>query len=160
MKCDIKKIVSGGQTGADRAGLDFAIDNGIPHSGWIPKGRLTEGGPLSQKYQLKETLTSNYEERTEKNVLDSDGTMIFCYGRLTGGSLYTYRVAKKHHRPVAVINLSQGDSTLMRVQKWLVQNRIQILNIAGSRASLSSKIYDGVYAFLKVLFKSASVSLI
>jgi Circularly permutated YpsA SLOG family len=84
------KIVSGGQTGADRAGLDWAIKNGIQHGGWCPKGRRAEDGPIDAKYQLQETPSSNYPQRTEWNVRDSDGTMIFSIGEyLTGGSLKT-----------------------------------------------------------------------
>ena len=82
----ISKIISGGQTGADRAALDVAIELGIPHGGWIPKGRKTEAGPLSAKYRLQEMPTSDYPKRTEQNVIDSDGTMIVCHGPLTGGS--------------------------------------------------------------------------
>ena len=85
----IKKIISGGQTGADRAALDTAIKIGIPQGGWIPKGRITEEGPLPDKYQLQEMSSDSYPERTEQNVIDSDGTLIISRGPLTGGSLYT-----------------------------------------------------------------------
>lgn len=88
----IEKIISGGQTGADRAGLDVAIELGIPHGGWIPKGRKTEEGPLPAKYKLKEMRTTSYPKRTEKNILDSDGTVIFTFGKLTGGSELTRRL--------------------------------------------------------------------
>ncbi len=95
----IKKIVSGGQTGADQAALDAAIKLDIPHGGWMPKGRITEDGPLPEKYQLEEMPTSSYVERTEQNVLDSDGTLIVSHGMLTGGSAYTREVALEHKRP-------------------------------------------------------------
>ena len=78
----IKKIISGGQTGADRAALDSAIKLGIPHGGWIPKGRITENGPLPEKYQLQEMPTISYPRRTEQNVIDSDGTLIVARGKL------------------------------------------------------------------------------
>ena len=81
----IRKIISGGQTGADQAALDFAIDRGIPHGGWVPKGRKTETGMLPEKYQLKEMETASYSKRTEQNVIDSDGTFIISHGTLTGG---------------------------------------------------------------------------
>ena len=84
-----EKIISGGQTGADRAALDFAIKYFIPHGGWIPKGRLTEEGRLDDKYKLKEMPTGSYPARTEKNVKDSDGTLIFSRGKPTGGTDYT-----------------------------------------------------------------------
>jgi len=87
----LQKIISGGQTGADRAALDFAIGFDIPHGGWIPKGRKTEDGVLPDKYKLKEMPTASYPKRTEKNVLDSDGTLILSHGKLTGGSALTVR---------------------------------------------------------------------
>ena len=76
----IKMIISGGQTGADRAALDVAIEHNFPHGGWIPKGRLTEDGPLPEKYLLKEMPTDSYPRRTEQNVIDSDGTLIISRG--------------------------------------------------------------------------------
>ncbi len=85
----IEKIISGGQTGADRAALDVAIKLDLPHGGWIPKGRKAEDGPLTDKYQLQEMSTASYSKRTEQNVIDSDGTLIICRGKPTGGSDYT-----------------------------------------------------------------------
>jgi len=85
----IKKIISGGQTGVDRAALDTAIKLGIPHGGWIPKGRLTEEGPLPDRYQLQGMPMSSYPKRTERNVLDLDGTLIIAHGKLTSGIDYT-----------------------------------------------------------------------
>lgn len=80
------KILSGGQTGTDRAALDWAIAHGIPHGGWCPKGRKAEDGPIDGRYQLQETPSSSYVERTEWNVRDSDGTVVFSIAAvLTGG---------------------------------------------------------------------------
>lgn len=93
-----KKIVSGGQTGADRAALDVAIKLNIPHGGWIPNGRLAEDGPLPDKYQLQEMPTDSYPARTEQNVIDSDGTLIIARGKLTGGSDYTREMELKHKK--------------------------------------------------------------
>jgi len=90
----IEKIVSGGQTGADRAALDFAIKNNIHHGGWIPKSRLTEEGPLPTHYQLWEMETRSYAKRTEQNVIDSDGTLILSHGELSGGSDLTRQFPK------------------------------------------------------------------
>jgi hypothetical protein len=95
----LEKIVSGGQTGADRAALDVAIELGIPHGGWIPKGRKTERGPLPAKYKLKEVLTADCPKRTERNVIDSDGTLIISHGGLSGGSDFTRKMAEKHGKP-------------------------------------------------------------
>jgi predicted Rossmann-fold nucleotide-binding protein len=79
----LSKIISGGHTGADRAALDVAMDLGIPHGGWVPKGRMAEDGTVSEKYELQEMATESYEKRTEQNVLDSDGTLILSHGKLT-----------------------------------------------------------------------------
>jgi hypothetical protein len=96
----IRKIISGGQTGADSGALEFAIWHKIPHGGWCPKGRLCENGTIDPRYQLTETSTKNYPQRTEKNVLDSDGTVIFTISpNLNGGSKKTAALAAKHHKP-------------------------------------------------------------
>ena len=102
----IKKIISGGQTGADRAALDIALKFNIPHGGWIPKGRITEDGPLPSKYKLQEMPTTSYPARTEKNVIDSDGTLIFSRGKPTGGTDYTRKIVLKHNKQILHIDLN------------------------------------------------------
>ena len=147
----LKKIISGGQTGADRAALDAAIKLDIPHGGWLPKGRLTENGPLPQKYNLQELLSKSYAERTEKNVVESDGTLIISHGRLTGGSEYTVDMAAKHDRPYLHVDLdiiSAFQSALM-IREWLHENRVEILNVAGPRASKDSTIYADTFKILE-----------
>jgi hypothetical protein len=97
----IEKIVSGGQTGADRAALAWAIERGIPHGGWCPKGRLAEDGGVPARYKLTETFTSRYLQRTESNVRDSDGTVVLTISPiLSGGSKKTAFLAKMHKKPV------------------------------------------------------------
>ncbi|SVA67282.1 uncharacterized protein METZ01_LOCUS120136, partial [marine metagenome] len=97
---DFPKIVSGGQTGADRAALDWAIANCIPHGGWCPVGRLAEDGPIDTLYNLQETPKADYLQRTEWNVRDSDATVIFSLKpNLTGGSLATMKLAAEHVKP-------------------------------------------------------------
>jgi hypothetical protein len=139
----ITKIISGGQTGADRAGLDFAIKNSIPHGGWVPKGRKTEDGTLPEQYQLQEMPTSEYRKRTEKNILDSDGTVIVSHGPLSGGSALTKELTKKHSK--FWIHIDMKDLSLetaaARLASWIERNRIETLNVAGPRASKDPKIY-------------------
>ncbi len=94
----IKQIISGGQTGADQAALDVAIKCDLPHGGWILKGRLSENGPLPEKYDLQELPTAEYAMRTEKNVRDADWTLILSHGDLTGGSKLTQEFAEKHKK--------------------------------------------------------------
>ena len=106
----IKKIISGGQTGADHAALDVALEFNIPHGGWVPKGRMTENGPLSDKYKLQEMQTDSYPARTEQNVIDSDGTVIFSQGKPIGGTDYTRQMVLKHKRQMLHIDFNIATS--------------------------------------------------
>jgi hypothetical protein len=141
----LKKIISGGQTGADRAALDAAIRLGIPHGGWIPKGRIAEDGPLAATYRLREMPTGGYAERTEKNVMDSDGTLIISHGAPTGGTEYTRKMVLKHGRQMLHIDLNLHSSLMEAaslVQDWIAIHNIETLNVAGPRASKDSRIYE------------------
>lgn len=127
------KIVSGGQTGADQAGLDWAIANGIPHGGWCPKGRRSEVGPIANTYLLVETPSANYLERTEWNVRDSDATVIFTLSdTLEGGSKKTAEFAHKHEKPCLHFRPRVDPRYLVR---FLEKNQVRVLNVAGSRES-------------------------
>ncbi|MGA2782608.1 MAG: putative molybdenum carrier protein [Smithella sp.] len=154
MKEMIIKIISGGQTGADRAALDFAIDNNIPHGGWIPKGRITEGGQLPDKYHLQEMETASYDKRTEQNVIDSDGTVIVSHGDLTGGSALTQTFTIKHHKPR--LHLDMDNTTIKEaadsLNNWIRKNNIKILNVAGSRTSKDNNIYHVTREILEAAF--------
>jgi hypothetical protein len=147
----IEKIVSGGQTGADQGALDAAIEYGIPHAGWVPKGRRTEKGRLPQRYHLKEATTIDYEQRTELNVIDSDGTVIFTHGNLIGGSALTQQLAKKHRRPCLHIDLNEitAYKAVVIIRSWIEVRGIKILNVAGSRASEDPALYGAVKDILK-----------
>jgi len=149
----ISKIISGGQTGADQAALDFAIDRGIAHGGWVPKGRKTEGGILPEKYLLTEMETTSYPRRTEKNVLESDGTLIVSHGNLTGGPDYTRQMALKHGRPFIHIDADAVplEDAVKLIWAWIDENDIEVLNVAGARASLDEKIYPTTKALLEAL---------
>lgn len=147
----ITKIISGGQTGADRAALDFAIAHNIPHGGWIPKGRKTEEGPLPDKYQLQEMPTRSYVNRTEKNILDSDGTLVVSHGKLTGGSALTRELAKKHKKPCIHMDLDKvnpSEATCI-IAGWIKKHHITVMNVAGARASKDSKIYQAIFDLLE-----------
>jgi len=147
----VKKIISGGQTGADRAALDFAIKHRIPHGGWVPKGRIAEDGVLPKKYRLTQMPTESYQKRTEMNVIGSDGTVIFSHGRLTGGSAYTKTMASKHAKPYLHLYLDKDDifQAALLMLEWIDQNEIKTLNVAGPRASKDPKIYEKVSGVLK-----------
>jgi len=150
----IEKIISGGQTGADRAALDAAMELGIPHGGWVPKGRLSEDGPIPDKYNLKEMPTDSYPERTEKNVLESDGTLILAHGLLTGGSALTKALADKHRRPCLNIDLNiiPAFKAATLITTWIELNKIKTLNVAGPRASNDPRIYTKTKDILESAF--------
>ena len=140
------KIISGGQTGADRAALDAAIERGMPHGGWLPKGRAAEDGPLGQQYCLQELDSYRYRDRTRKNVMESDGTLIVSYGPLTGGSALTEALAVRYDRPCLHLNMEYFslDDAVCAVEQWLERNAVTTLNVAGPRASSDERIYETV----------------
>jgi len=147
----IKKIISGGQTGADRAALDVARKFGIPHGGWVPKGRKTEKGPLPEIYKLQEMPTDSYEARTEQNVLDSDGTLIIARGKLTGGTDYTRHITLKRKKQLLGIDLNligHYDASSLAAS-WIKLQRVQVLNVAGPRTSEDRQIYSDVVIILE-----------
>ncbi len=138
----ISKIVSGGQTGADRGGWEAAIYCSLPYGGWVPQGRKAEDGLIPAKYSgLQETGSADYPARTEANVVDSDATVVFTYGPPTGGSKRTDELAKKHKRPCLSVNLDEPrEKTVKQVVDWLKSLSVPangVLNVAGARASKS-----------------------
>jgi hypothetical protein len=150
-KSSIRKVVSGGQTGVDRAALDAAVSLRIAHGGWCPKGRRAEDGTIDARYALRETPSQDYEERTRWNVRDSDGTLIICRGSLKGGTLFTVGEAKRTKKPLFVFDLAGGEA-IGGILNWLADNSIEILNVAGPRESQSPGIYKEAYdAILKLL---------
>jgi len=140
------KIISGGQTGADRAAIDVAIRLGLPYGGWLPRGRKTEDGPLPASYALRELDSDKYRDRTEKNVLDSDGTLIVSFGPLTGGSALTESLALRHDRPCLIIDLDEVPcaQAAEAVETWLDRYKVRVMNVAGPRASGEPRIYSAV----------------
>ncbi len=148
----LKKIISGGQTGADQAALDVAIKFAIPHGGWIPKGRLTENGPLPLKYTLMEMKSTDYRERTKQNIQDSHGTVIISRGKLTGGSKLTRNHAKLIDRPNIYIDLisTEDFEASIFLKSFILENQIEILNVAGPRLSHD----PGIYADVKMLLEA------
>ena len=144
----LKKIISGGQVGADQGALDAAIKYNFPHGGWIQKGRKTQSGILPDKYELEEMPVAGYKERIEKNVIESDGTVSISHGNLSGGADYSQKMAKKHNRPCLHIDLE--DTPPFRapteINTWIIENNIEVLNVTGSRSSEDSNVHrDTVY---------------
>jgi hypothetical protein len=146
----ITKIVSGGQTGADRGGWVAAIYCSLPYGGWVPQGRKAEDGIIPAKYAgLQETGSADYLGRTEANVVDSDATVVFSYGKPSGGSKQTIELAVKHKRPFLTVDLNEPrEKTVKQIVKWLKGLAVPagVLNVAGSRASKSPGIELAVTA--------------
>lgn len=146
------KLISGGQTGVDRAALDWAIHHELAYGGWCPKGRLAEDGIIDSHYCLTE-LEGGYRQRTKQNVIDSMGTLILNLGELDGGSLATLQFANRLSKPCQTLQLDQAitQSDIDRFHAWLQHNRVWILNIAGPRESKRSGIYAMTYLALNLL---------
>src|SRR5690606_9198142 len=137
----LRKIVSGGQTGVDRAALDAAMRHGVPCGGWCPRGRLAEDGCIPDTYPLTETDTADYPVRTRMNVEDSDGTLILNVGPLDGGTLFTRVRAEDRGKPCLVVDVGT-DWDAGDVVQWLVRHRIRRLNVAGPRESKRPGVYS------------------
>lgn len=145
------KLISGGQTGADRAALDVAIALGLDYGGAIPKGRKIEEGPLDPKYdRMTELEASSYDARTERNVLEADATLVFTLGRTDPGTALTLKIAKNYQKPCLHIDLARrsDDEAIERVREWLESIRPKVLNVGGSMESHAKGIYGRVYDIL------------
>ena len=141
-------MVSGGQTGVDRAALDVAIALGIPHGGWCPRGRRAEDGTVPARYTLVEHASSDYAARTEANVVDSDATLILARGALGGGTALTRDVARRLGKPCLVVDLAASPDPCA-VREWLAVHDVGVLNVAGPRESQRAGIGDEARAFLR-----------
>jgi hypothetical protein len=154
----IRKIISGGQTGVDRAALDAAIKNGIAHGGWCPRGRAAEDGVIDAKYALQETHSGDYTVRTEWNVRDADGTLILNIGPLDGGTAATLAYARVARKPWLLIDLEQGDP-IPYVQEWIRRHQISVLNVAGPRESKIPGIYEKAYKLLESILNGINTEI-
>lgn len=144
-------LLSGGQTGADRAALDTALRLGIPHGGWCPAGRRAEDGPLDARYELRETPSADYAERTEWNVRDSDGTVVFTLrDEATGGSRYTIECAQVRDRPCLHVTRATTEP-VAALRRFVDDHGIRRLNVAGSRESAE----PGIYAWVSEVLAAA-----
>ena len=149
------KLVSGGQTGADRAAVDLAIDKKIKWGGWVPAGRRAEDGTIDPSYSsFKEASSSKYADRTRLNVRDSDGTVIFAHGELIGGTALTAQYATELGKPLLTVDLdaSQISEAASKTARLIRKHEVRILNVAGPRASEDPEVYDAVYRILTSVF--------
>ena len=154
LRSRLSKIVTGGQTGADRAAWDAALEAGIAIGGFVPKGRLAEDGPIPDRYPgLIETNTTSSSERTRLNVVSSEGTLILSHGPPEGGAKLTNELAAQFNKPRLHIDLSAigyGEAVI-KITYWLDSGSIKVLNIAGPRASEDPKIYEATLSLLRGL---------
>lgn len=153
LKASIEKIVSGGQTGADRGALDAAIALGMAHGGWCPKGRRAKDGRIPPRYELTEAPSDDYCQRTEWNVRDSDGTVVFTLDRLaTGGTLETIRFAERFEKPLLHIAAeASGRDVGAILRDFVARHGIRVLNVAGSREDAE----PGIAAWVKCALEAA-----
>jgi hypothetical protein len=153
MRARIARLVSGGQSGVDRAALDVALELGIPCGGWCPRGRKAEDGPIADRYPLKETPSDDYGERTRWDVRDSDGTLILCWGEPTGGTLLTVQTCRETGKPCLVLDLAdEAEASIRAAREWVAANLVGgVLNVAGPRASERPAAYGRARAFLLAL---------
>jgi hypothetical protein len=145
-----KKIVSGGQSGVDRAALDTALECGLPCGGWCPKGRKAEDGTIPSRYPLSETPSDVYAQRTEWNVRDSDGTLVLTKGRPTEGTAFTIEVAARLGKPCLVLDLTDRPDA-QPVLAWATRHAVGTLNVAGPRESRSPGLYQEAKQFLRTV---------
>jgi hypothetical protein len=155
----IEKIISGGQTGVDRAALDVAIKYNTAHGGWCPPGRKAEDGVIPIKYNLIEAPLYDFldpdaifKKRTELNVKNSDGTLIILRNEPARGTLYTITMTEKYYKPLMIYNLLINN--LDEIPEWLMNNKILKLNVAGPRESEENGIYEATYLLLQQYLKS------
>ena len=139
----------------DQAALDAAIAYDVSHGGWLPAGRRTENGPLSGRYALEELPTQSYPQRTRKNVMEADATLIISRGPLTGGSALTATIAARLDKPWLHIDLNVQDSgaAAESVKRWLQDCGANVLNVAGPRASSDEAIYRDAYHLVAAILK-------
>ena len=144
------KIISGGQTGVDRAALDIALKHGIESGGWCPTGRLDEFGRIPDRYPLKELENGGFTERTLQNIKDSDGTVIIYAGTLSGGTEQTVHFCVDQQRPHHLIDGSKISAleAARLIADFVRRDKIDILNVAGPRASGWLGGYDYAYRAL------------
>jgi predicted Rossmann fold nucleotide-binding protein DprA/Smf involved in DNA uptake len=152
------RIVTGGQTGVDRAALDAALAAGAPCGGWCPGGRMAEDGAIDMKYPLTEIPGSGYAERTRANVADSDGTLILYAGTLEGGTLMTRNFCKELDKPSLILSSDTFDTAAAgrAAHAFVTQHGIRTLNVAGPRASKQPQIYNWAYTVVANLLRLAA----
>lgn len=146
------RIISGGQTGVDRAALDVAMARGLACGGWVPRGRRAEDGRLPLRYPMRESRRNSYGERTRLNVRDAEGTLILTRGQPIGGTALTAALARRLGKPYLLVDLEDAPDPAA-INQWIDERGIRVLNIAGPRESTCPGIYGQAAALLDRLLR-------
>ena len=146
------RIISGGQTGVDRAALDVAMARGLACGGWVPRGRRADDGCLPLRYPMRESRRNSYGERTRLNVRDADGTLILTRGRPIGGAALTAVLAQRLGKPYLLVDLENAPDPAT-INQWIDERGIRVLNVAGPRESTCPGIYGQAAALLHMLLR-------
>jgi len=150
----LMKIVSGGQTGVDRAALDAGLASGVAVGGWCPAGRRAEDGLIPECYPLRELDSPVYATRTEQNVIDSDATLVLNLGELADGTALTVQLSRKHRKPFLVVQLDENADPVA-VAAWIRELGVKVLNIAGPRESKCPGIHESALQFVRRLLQES-----
>ncbi len=149
------KIISGGQTGVDRGALDAALELDVACGGHCPKGRLAEDGEIPERYPLEAIESTHYPDRTLKNVQDSDGTLVVHFGVIEGGTAFTLKCCETERKPHVAVDTSTADmqQTVVEIAEFVRDNKIEVLNVAGPRASKVPDARRTTYTLLRNLIE-------
>ncbi|MCY4642767.1 MAG: putative molybdenum carrier protein [Gammaproteobacteria bacterium] len=152
----LRKIISGGQTGVDRAALDAALDNHFPCGGYCPRGRRAEDGVIHARYPLREHASDNYADRTRENVLQSDGTLIIYAHKLKGGTALTAGFCEQYDRPLMLVNahLDRIEPVTAGALDFFQKFKVCSLNVAGPRKSQWAHGYQYTYRYIDGIIKA------
>jgi hypothetical protein len=149
----ISQLIAGGQTGVERAALDAAMQAGVQVGGWCPKTRKAEDGVIPDTYPLNETFVAEYDQRTEWNVRDSDGTLAIIWGTIIGGAQLTKGCCDHYQKPFLIVDLNEPNTNFDIIVDWLINNKIRVLNVEGPRESHCEGIYDKAKLFISELLR-------
>lgn len=149
----ITRLIAGGQTGVERAALDAAIEAGVNIGGWCPKTRKAEDGIIPAIYPLTETFVAEYDQRTEWNARDSDGTLVIAWGTIIGGAYQTKSCCDYYHKPFLLVDLNEPNTNFDEIVDWIIDNNIRVLNVEGPRESHCEGIYNKAKLFISELLR-------